>query len=166
MNFLIDLASHPSFQSGDVHTGFIDQHFDSLFRPIQITSKTVTQAVAAVLINELNSQKQNSIKQQRSHSPFDAMDSFRVNSIAIRTLKLESNEKIYDIQLKQLKTNYQIKIDDSDWKSCEIYEIDDLNPNRFTMKLNLDGVQSTFSAVVSSKNIDVFDEVNAMKKKY
>lgn len=164
MNFLIDLASHPSFQSGDVHTGFIDQHFNSLFPPIQISPRTVTQAVAALLTNELNSQKQNSMKQQQIHSSFDAFDSFRVNSKAIRTFELESNGKTYDIQLKRSNANYQIKIDDSDWKSCEIYSTDDPNPNRFTMKLNLDGVQSTFSAVVSSENIDIFNEVNSKEK--
>ena len=32
-------------------------------------------------------------------------------------------------------------------------------PNRVTMKLNLDGAQSTFSAVISSELIDIFNEV-------
>uniref|UniRef100_A0A1B0BPL6 Methylcrotonoyl-CoA carboxylase subunit alpha, mitochondrial n=1 Tax=Glossina palpalis gambiensis TaxID=67801 RepID=A0A1B0BPL6_9MUSC len=35
INFLIDLANHSEFRAGNVHTGFIDQHFDTLFPPAE-----------------------------------------------------------------------------------------------------------------------------------
>lgn len=156
MNFLLDLASHPSFQAADVHTGFIDQHFDSLFPPIEISNQTVTQAIVALLTNERNAEFQNAAQKR---SPFSAGDSFRVNSNAIREIELMANDRKFVVRVKYVGENYEISIDDSEWMPCSIRMIDDLNSNRYTLKLNLNGIQSTYSAVISSGTIDVFNEV-------
>lgn len=157
VNFLLDLAAHSSFRSGDVHTGFIDQHFKSLFPPIQITNQTITQAVVAKLTNERIAEKYNSRNQ--SPGPFSAGDSFRVNFNAEREIELLANEKKYKIKVKYIGNNYEIKVDDSDWVPCSVQTFVDSNPNRFTLKLNFNGVQSTFSAFIDSDSIDVFNEV-------
>lgn len=159
MNFLIDLASHPSFQSADVHTGFIDQHFDTLFPPLAVSDKYIVQAIAALLTNELNAVKVNAISRGQRNKSFSESDSFRVNSTAIRTINLKIYENVHKIQSKQQGTSYQIKIDDADWRSFEVFPVEEQQPNRVTLKLNLDGAQSTFSAVISSELIDIFNEV-------
>lgn len=156
MNFLIDLASHPSFQSGAVHTGFIDEHFSTLFPPLQTSDQLIAQAVAAQITNELNSVKLNAAMQGVRNKPFSECDSFRVNSTAVRTMQLKLHGNTHKIQLKQR----EMKINDSDWQSFDIYPVAEPENNRFTLKLNLNGVQSTFSAVISSESIDVFNEVN------
>lgn len=163
VNFLLDLAAHPSFQSGDVHTGFIDQHFKSLFPPIEITNRTITQAIIAQLTNERIAEKYNSCKQLPG--PFTAADSFRVNFNAVRKIELLANEKKYKVQVKYVGNDYNIKVDDSDWVPCSVQTFVDSNPNRFTLKLNFNGVQSTYSAFIDSDSIDIFNEVIIRKKK-
>uniref|UniRef100_A0A1A9ZPP9 Methylcrotonoyl-CoA carboxylase subunit alpha, mitochondrial n=1 Tax=Glossina pallidipes TaxID=7398 RepID=A0A1A9ZPP9_GLOPL len=44
INFLIDLADHSEFRAGNVHTGFIDQHFDTLFPPVKINDTDLCKA--------------------------------------------------------------------------------------------------------------------------
>lgn len=160
VNFLIDLASHPSFQSGDVHTGFIDQHFDSLFPPLKVSDEYIAQAIAALVTNELNAVKVNASIRGQKNTSFSESDSFRVNATAIRTIELKLYEDVHKIQLKQRGTSYQIKIGDAEWRTFEVYPVQEQQANRASLKLNLDGVQSTFSAVISSELIDVFNEVN------
>ena len=62
VNFLIDLAKHPSFQAADVHTGFIPQHFDSLFPEIKISDDVLTQAAVAFVMNENTASLVNALK--------------------------------------------------------------------------------------------------------
>lgn len=102
----------------------------------------------------------NAVRRGQKNNSFSESDSFRVNLTAIRTIDLTVYGIVHKIQLKQLGTNYQIKIDNSEWRSFEVYPVEEQQSNRFTSKLNLDGVQSTFSAVISSELIDIFNEVN------
>lgn len=164
MNFLIDLASHPSFQSADVHTGFIEQHFDSLFPPLNVSDKCIAQAVAALISNELNAVKLNTVRRGQAPNPFNASDSFRVNSTAVRTIRLKLRDNVHTIQVKQHRSEYHVKIDGSEWQPFEVYPVEEPQSNRFTLKLNLSGVQSTFSAAISSEFIDVFNEVGSAKE--
>lgn len=157
VNFLIDLASHPSFQAGDVHTGFIDQHLNTLFPPIEISEQTVCQAVAALITNEKIESQNLATKQGRSGDPWTMCDGFRVNSTHTRDLQLESNGKKYDITLKYLNAGYEIRIDNGEAKPFTVKTIADAN--RFTMKMNFGGVESIFSSVITDNHIDIFNEV-------
>lgn len=157
VNFLIDLASHPSFQAADVHTGFIDQHLDTLFPSIEISEQTVCQAIAAIITNEKVASQKLATEQGRSGDPWAQCDSFRMNSTHVRELQLESNGKKYDIKLKYLNTRYEIQINDGDAKSFAVRTVPDAN--RFTMKLNFGGVESIFSSVITDNHIDIFNEV-------
>jgi len=53
VQFLDDLAGHPEFGLGHVHTGFIDEHRQALFPgPRSLSDETLCQAVAALLLSE------------------------------------------------------------------------------------------------------------------
>ncbi len=54
IRFLGSLASHPQFVSGEVHTGFIDQHYTELFPKRSLSSAVLCQAAAALLLQEQN----------------------------------------------------------------------------------------------------------------
>ena len=45
--FLIRVLDHPAFRSGQVHTGFIDQHLDELTRPAPVSREALAAAVTA-----------------------------------------------------------------------------------------------------------------------
>lgn len=92
VNFLIDLARHPSFKEADVHTGFIPQHFDTLFLPLSISDTVLCQAAVAIVLNELKF-KQNSAASGRSGDAFVIESGFRINHVVIRRLNLKFNDK-------------------------------------------------------------------------
>lgn len=100
-----------------------------------------------------------SAKQGCSGDPWTACDGFRMNSTYCRELNFESNGNKYNIELRYIDMEYEIKIDDSEWKTLTVKTVNDSHPNRFTLRINLDGVESTFSAVIIENNIDVFNEV-------
>lgn len=94
VNFLIDLAKHTSFRAADVHTGFIDQHFDTLF-PIEIIDDNVLcQAAVALIQNEYAASKINqqlsSIKNNTAN-PFVVEHGMRLNHTGIRKFRLKFN---------------------------------------------------------------------------
>lgn len=154
------MASHPSFISGDVHTGFIDQHLDSLFPPIEISEQTISQAIAAIVTNERVTTHKRAIKKGGAGSPFTACDGFRINTFLERKLDVESNGQTYKTLIKYVGKDYELKINDGEWIPFSVKTVEDPNPNRFTLKLNLNGVESTFSAVIRENIIDIFNEVS------
>lgn len=95
-----------------------------------------------------------------ARGPFSAGDSFRVNSIPIRIIELVANETKYNIQVKYVGKNYEVKINDSEWYPCSIETVADSNKNRFSLKLNVNGVRSTYSAVITPNAVDIFNEVS------
>ena len=52
IQFLDDLAGHPDFQLGRVHTGFIAQHNDALFPKRTIPNDIACQAAIAIALIE------------------------------------------------------------------------------------------------------------------
>jgi len=156
INFLVDLARHPNFQSGDVHTGFIDQHFDSLFPPLQISNATLIQATAALVSNEINATLVNATNTQNRSNPFYLLNSFRPNYEAIRTFKLKFNDQIHETKLKSTEGKYFVSVNDRAWTPVTIDQVPD--EERFSLRTNIDGVFSSFSAVISPDSVAIFDE--------
>lgn len=152
VNFLIDLASHPSFRSADVHTGFIPQHFDSLFPPLVVSESLLAQAASALVQNEANVIK----KTSTIYNPFHSTNNFRLNHSTSRDIKLKFNDKIHNVQIKQSNNNFSIRIDNGNWKNVQINNINE--PERFTLRSNIDGILSNFSAVISPDSIEIFNK--------
>lgn len=52
IQFLMDLARHPEFEAGNVHTDFIPQYNDQLFPVRSLSDKTICQAAVALMLIE------------------------------------------------------------------------------------------------------------------
>lgn len=113
-----------------------------------------------MLTNERNAADELARKQGTFGLPFSACDGFRINSFYERDLEVESNDEKYKILVKYVGLNYEIKINDGEWIPFTVKPVQDSNSNRFTLKLNLDGVESIFSAVIRDHIIDIFNEVS------
>lgn len=153
VNFLIDLARHPSFKAADVHTGFIPQHFDTLFPPLKVSEKVLCQAAIAIVLNEL---KFNRNASGHSGDPFVVESGFRLNHVAVRKVNLKFNDKEYVVSVRNLGDSFEVRIDNGNWKVVKPSLVD--HPQRFSIKTNIDGVFSTFSAVISPEQVAVFTE--------
>lgn len=83
------MARHPSFRAADVHTGFIPQHFDSLFPALAVDDTMLTQAAVALVVNEFSAAQRNGGAQP---NPFVIEAGKRFNHAGIRNFKLKFNK--------------------------------------------------------------------------
>lgn len=135
---------------------------DSLFPTIDVSEQTVCQAVAAILTNEKIETEKQAAEQGRSKDPWTECDGFRINSIYERDIDLESNGNKFSVKLRYLDSCYEIQVNGGEWKTLTIKMANESNPNRLTVKLNLGGVESNFSFVMTENNIDIFNEVRIL----
>lgn len=64
----------------------------------------------------------------------------------------------HTVTLKQQNGNKQVRVDNGEWRDLKVATVN-TDASRFTLKCSLDGVISTFSAVVTSDHVDIFNEV-------
>jgi 3-methylcrotonyl-CoA carboxylase alpha subunit len=70
--FLIDLLRHPAFLAGEVDTGFIERHKDTLFPPIEDAPRAVR------LLAALEHILRRSLAKTAAHDPWNAQDGWRL----------------------------------------------------------------------------------------
>lgn len=116
--------------------------------------------MAALVTSERVASQELAAKQGCSGNPWTDCDGFRMNSTYCRELNFESNGHKYNIQLRYINLDYEIKINDSEWKTLKIKTVEDPNSNRFTLRINLSDIESSFSAVITENFIDIFNEVS------
>lgn len=153
----MDLANHPEFRAANVHTGFIEEQFDTLFPPMKVHEIELCQAAVALILNELNAAKINSI---RKNDPFVAASGLRLNHDLIRqfNLKFQVGEELEDfnVRVKYVDGAFEVKINDGEWLKTK-GEIVESN-NRFSLKCSVNGHISNYSAVISPESITLFND--------
>jgi 3-methylcrotonyl-CoA carboxylase alpha subunit len=70
--FLIDLLRHPAFLAGDIDTGFIDRHKETLFPPMEDAPRAVR------LLAALDHVLRRNLVHQGQHDPWNARDGWRL----------------------------------------------------------------------------------------
>lgn len=153
INFLMDLARHPEFQSGNVHTGFINDHFDTLFPPLEISDDILINAAGAYLLNELSSNKLNS----HISNNFFMFDNLRINHKGTRTFTFNFNNKDFVVHCELNRKNIKAKVNNGQWNEVELSTLNN-NAKRFNIKSNINGSISKYSAVIDEDTITLFTE--------
>lgn len=156
VNFLMDLARHEYFQKGDVHTGFINQHFDTLFPQKVIKNEVLAQAALGLIINENNAALINSLRAGNLNDPFAINSDFRVNSNHVRTVKFAANGKEQQVSVMQTQDGFKVKVNDGEWKNVQVTKVKE--DGRFTLKVNMEGVVYKYSIVISPESVTLFNE--------
>ena len=78
--FLKALADHPAFAAGEVDTGFIERHHDALFAPAAPDrGRVLAAAVGSLLLGQEDKARQAAAASADPHSPWHAMDGWRLN---------------------------------------------------------------------------------------
>lgn len=153
------MARHEFFQKGDVHTGFITQHFDTLFPTKTISNEILAQAAIGLIVNENNAALCNSLRANKLNDPFTIIPSFRVNSNEIRIVKFNNEGKEEKISVTQNDNGFKVKVNDSEWRSVSVKTVRD--NERFTLKINMDGLVFNFSVVITPETVTIFNAVSS-----
>lgn len=93
VNFLLDLARHQEFMSGNVHTNFIKDHYDSLFNKKPLDDVTMVQAALAFILKDKSEEFNKAIAEKNEYNPFIVESSFRVNYDNDRSIKLKFKDQ-------------------------------------------------------------------------
>lgn len=158
MNFLIDLARHEAFQRGDVHTGFIVQHYDTLFPPKPVSSAILTQAAISLILNENNAALINSLRAGNANDVFTINSSFRVNSSEVKTLKFSCDGKEETVQVSLTDEGYKVRINDGEWRNAFVKIVSEVG--RLSLKINIEGIVYNFSVVITPEAVTIFNQVS------
>ncbi|KAL7029369.1 hypothetical protein ACKWTF_006210 [Chironomus riparius] len=156
VNFLIDLAKHEYFQKGDVHTGFINQHYDTLFPSKVVKNEVLAQAALGLIINENNAALINALRAGASNDPFVLNSDFRVNSNHIRTVNFVVDGKDQQVSLMQSQDGFKVKVNDGEWKNVQVSKVKE--SGRFSLKVNMDGAVYKYSIVITPESVTLFNE--------
>lgn len=151
------MARHEYFQKGDVHTGFINQHYDTLFPKKIVKNEILAQAALGLIINENNAALVNALRAGMPNDPFVLNADFRVNSNNIRTVKFTVDGKEQQVSVIHNQEGYKVKVNDDDWKSAQVIRVEE--NGRFSLKVNIDGAVYKYSVVITPDSVTLFNEV-------
>ncbi|KAH3857632.1 hypothetical protein DPMN_100243, partial [Dreissena polymorpha] len=99
IQFLTDLAKHPEFMAGNVHTDFIPQHQSDLF-PVHTTSATtICQAAMAMVLRQKHVRRELAKNTLDQFSPFWGCDAMRLNQNSTRLVNLMDGDTELHIQI-------------------------------------------------------------------
>ena len=108
-----DLCSHPKFQNGDVHTGFINENYDSLFPRLQVPDQVLAEATLGIILCEELEAMKKCLKTKDPFSPFALETGLRINHSMKRNFSylLRNEEFVVDVQYSEPEV-YLMRIND------------------------------------------------------
>lgn len=105
IEFIKDLCVHPKFQSGQVHTGFIEENFEQLFPKLHTSNEVLIQgALASILLQEMNTLIA-SLDTQDPFSPFAIETGIRINHVLEKTFHFNVGEDNNVVEVKYTEPN-------------------------------------------------------------
>lgn len=100
IEFIKDLCVHPKFQSGEVHTGFIEENFKQLFSELHTSNETLIQgALASILFEEMVSLA-TSVETKDPFSPFVVETGLRLNHVLKNTFYFDVGKEKNVVEVK------------------------------------------------------------------
>ncbi|CAH1779493.1 unnamed protein product [Owenia fusiformis] len=154
IKFLDDLASHPQFVAGNVHTGFIDQYYSELFPVRTVSHRAMCQAAQALLIYEDEETVSRSINSNDPYSPFGMLSGLRLNNPPKKIISIKDGDKDVSIAVtNQEDGSYAMTIDGSTYSvSGNVGTIG----NKTVLSSTIDGVMTKCNVVVKGESIHIF----------
>ncbi|CAL7942812.1 unnamed protein product [Xylocopa violacea] len=100
IEFMKDLCSHRNFCQGQVHTGFIDEHYRELFPKLRVPSEVAVQAALASILCEDTRSLRFSLATTDPFSPFATEIGVRLNHTLTRTFSFNVCGDDVNIEVK------------------------------------------------------------------
>lgn len=86
---MLDLSNHEEFVKGNVHTNFIRDHYNTLFRDEKLSDRKVAQAALAIVLTDEADTLQRAAEENDAFNPFVVESGFRINHTLQRVIKLK-----------------------------------------------------------------------------
>ena len=113
IEFIKDLCRHPKFQAAEVHTGFIDENYDSLFPKLIPPSDLLPQAALALILSEEMATLKSSLKTNNLFNPFNTETGYRINNLLNRRFELLLHGEKLSIDVQYIKPEvYSMRTND------------------------------------------------------
>ncbi|KAM3930231.1 methylcrotonoyl-CoA carboxylase subunit alpha, mitochondrial [Leptodactylus fuscus] len=155
IDFLLSLSGHPAFETGDVHTNFIPQHYNELFPPKKETSyEMLCQAALGLILKEQLLTNEFNLQWEDRFSPFASSSGRRLNILYVRHLSLMDGENKVDMKITYNHDgSYDIQIHDRVLRvSGELVNEGDVT----YLKCSVDGTFSKSKLIIIDHNIHLF----------
>ncbi|XP_014472322.1 PREDICTED: methylcrotonoyl-CoA carboxylase subunit alpha, mitochondrial [Dinoponera quadriceps] len=111
IEFIKDLCVHPKFRSGEVHTGFIEEHFEQLFPELHVSNEILIQgALASILYEDMDSLNV-SVETKDPFSPFSVETGLRLNHSLKHTFHFDIGKENNTIEVKYVEPDvYMMRV--------------------------------------------------------
>ncbi|XP_076472864.1 methylcrotonoyl-CoA carboxylase subunit alpha, mitochondrial-like [Babylonia areolata] len=156
LQFLTDLASHPQFQAGEVHTDFIPEHSAELFPCRQLSSSALCQAAAAMLHLQRQQCQERSVMTNDPFSPFTYCDSARVNETATQFVTLFDGDTKLSVEAQRQRDGRYLMSVDGGAKMTVEATFTPSDDDTIDIRCNIDGVISSASVIVQDNSLHLF----------
>ncbi|XP_019871094.2 methylcrotonoyl-CoA carboxylase subunit alpha, mitochondrial isoform X1 [Aethina tumida] len=158
VNFLLDLAKHPEFASGNVHTNFIKDHFDSLFSDDTPSNVQIIQAALAKELKDKEKDLQKARQTNDQYNPFVLESCFRVNHKLVRDVKLSFKDVEHVVKIKNTDVDsYEVSLDGGKtWSSVSGELV--LQDGRDVLKATINGIKSKVTVFNDETTLSVFHD--------
>ncbi|KAL6264081.1 hypothetical protein P5V15_004160 [Pogonomyrmex californicus] len=103
IEFIKDLCIHPKFQSGEVHTGFIEENFEQLFPKLQSSNRILIQGALASILHEDMESLSASLDTKDPFSPFTMESGLRINHILNCTFHFNVEKENNIVEVKYVE---------------------------------------------------------------
>ncbi|KAJ8960836.1 hypothetical protein NQ318_020132 [Aromia moschata] len=158
VNFLLDLSRHPEFSAGNVHTNFIRDNFDSLFRRIVPTSNQLMQAALATVLKDREEELNQAVTRGDEFNPFIVEAAFRINYEHDKKINLKFGGKDLPVEVRYANGGgYSMSCDEGRTWNAVVGEIAKAN-NAEVLNCTINGIKSKVKVFRDDAVVAVFDE--------
>lgn len=163
VNFLLDLASHPEFMVGNVHTNFIKDHYETLFRKEEPSEAQICQASLATVLLDKELEDLDSISRRDQYNPFIVESNFRINYQGEKNVKLRFKDDDLLVKIKfNDSNNLSISCDDGKTWHAAFGNISQVNNGRI-LNSTIDGVKCKSRIYRNEEILVIFDQTGKIQ---
>ncbi|KAM9969262.1 hypothetical protein ACTFIR_001090 [Dictyostelium discoideum] len=161
ISFLKRLSTHPSFMAGEVETGFIPIHRDSLMAPqAPMSDDSLALAATSLLLKEITQQK----SKEDPNSPWSSLGGFRINHNLKKQVKFNQKDNKVVVNVEFIggaavnggKHNFKVTLDNGN-----VVDVLDakLNQNNETISAHVNGrFYNNIKSVIVKDTLTIFNE--------
>ena len=150
--YLADMCRHEAFLSGDVHTGFIDEHARALDRPETVPDANALAVGAVALLETQGSEhRRQAAASGDPHSPWHQTNSWRVNGGGQQALRLGTGKEEHRVLARTLADgSYELTVGDTTVSARGTHQ------HEYEWLTTVDGFTGRASVVPSGPQLTVF----------